>query len=237
RRSEDNDNDNDDDEEDEEDPKSKPKYRHTAKGRTIHRLADLCSGRLIDEIDDECFYVGLGHDGHSAKRGNNYVPNDYKPFQCCPTKLEKSTKVPKMTAQRIGHSDGEQGKRSQGGNFQFASASSSSSAAKSTTSTKPVVSKKQAKRSQDNDDEDDDDDDEDKPLVKVSYANKRGGSNKPQAGKKPLNKVQDNDDEVEVKQKSSKKSGKLNVKTGINFFQNRLKNLYDLVFQDISLWE
>ncbi|XP_032311571.1 uncharacterized protein LOC6496628 isoform X8 [Drosophila ananassae] len=225
---EDNDNDNDDDEEDEEDPKSKPKYRHTAKGRTIHRLADLCSGRLIDEIDlgrsnsdrnafnqdDECFYVGLGHDGHSAKRGNNYVPNDYKPFQCCPTKLEKSTKVPKMTAQRIGHSDGEQGKRSQGGNFQFASASSSSSAAKSTTSTKPVVSKKQAKRSQDNDDEDDDDDDEDKPLVKVSYANKRGGSNKPQAGKKPLNKVQDNDDEVEVKQKSSKKSGKLNVKTG-----------------------
>ncbi|XP_032311582.1 uncharacterized protein LOC6496628 isoform X20 [Drosophila ananassae] len=169
---------------------------------------------LINQKNDECFYVGLGHDGHSAKRGNNYVPNDYKPFQCCPTKLEKSTKVPKMTAQRIGHSDGEQGKRSQGGNFQFASASSSSSAAKSTTSTKPVVSKKQAKRSQDNDDEDDDDDDEDKPLVKVSYANKRGGSNKPQAGKKPLNKVQDNDDEVEVKQKSSKKSGKLNVKTG-----------------------
>ncbi|XP_032311581.1 uncharacterized protein LOC6496628 isoform X19 [Drosophila ananassae] len=172
------------------------------------------SDRNAFNQDDECFYVGLGHDGHSAKRGNNYVPNDYKPFQCCPTKLEKSTKVPKMTAQRIGHSDGEQGKRSQGGNFQFASASSSSSAAKSTTSTKPVVSKKQAKRSQDNDDEDDDDDDEDKPLVKVSYANKRGGSNKPQAGKKPLNKVQDNDDEVEVKQKSSKKSGKLNVKTG-----------------------
>ncbi|XP_017106801.2 uncharacterized protein hlk isoform X12 [Drosophila bipectinata] len=168
---------------------------------------------LINQKNDECFYVGLGHDGHSAKRGNNYVPNDYKPFQCCPTKLEKSTKVPKMTAQRIGHSEGEQGKRSQGGNFQFASASSSSAGKAS--GTKPVVGKKQAKRPQENDDDDDDDEEgEDKPLVKVSYANKRGGSNKPQAGKKPLNKVQDNDDEGEVKQKSSKKSGKLNVKTG-----------------------
>ncbi|XP_016991604.1 FK506-binding protein 5 isoform X11 [Drosophila rhopaloa] len=40
----------DEEDDDEEDIKSKPKYRHTAKGRTIHRLADLCSGRLIDEI-------------------------------------------------------------------------------------------------------------------------------------------------------------------------------------------
>ncbi|KMY91793.1 uncharacterized protein LOC6733259 isoform X15 [Drosophila simulans] len=226
---------NEDDEDEEEDIKSKPKYRHTAKGRTIHRLADLCSGRLIDEIDDECFYVGLGHDGHSAKRGNNFVPNDYKPFQCCPTKLEKSTKVPKMTAQRIGHSEGDQGKRPSGGNFQFAGQASSKS------STKPAATKKQAKPSKDTDD--DDEDDEDKPLVKVSYANKRsGGSNKPQAGKKPVGKGQDNDDqsqEVEKvsKQKSAKKSGKLNVKSGINFFQNRLKNLYDIIFQDISLWE
>ncbi|KQS71012.1 uncharacterized protein Dere_GG10803, isoform F [Drosophila erecta] len=226
--------DNENDEE-EEDIKSKPKYRHTAKGRTIHRLADLCSGRLIDEIDDECFYVGLGHDGHSAKRGNNFVPNDYKPFQCCPTKLEKSTKVPKMTAQRIGHSEGDQGKRPSGGNFQFAGQASS------TSSTKPLATKKQTKPA--NNSDDDDEDDEDKPLVKVSYANKRsGGSNKPQAGKKPLAKGQANDDqsqEVEKasKQKSSKKSGKLNVKSGINFFQNRLKNLYDIIFQDISLWE
>ncbi|XP_043861687.1 uncharacterized protein LOC120443948 isoform X14 [Drosophila santomea] len=163
--------------------------------------------------DDECFYVGLGHDGHSAKRGNNFVPNDYKPFQCCPTKLEKSTKVPKMTAQRIGHSEGDQGKRPSGGNFQFAGQASSKSA------TKPAATKKQAKLSKDTKDTDDDDeDDEDKPLVKVSYANKRsGGSNKPQAGKKTVAK--DNDDqsqEVEKvsKQKSSKKSGKLNVKSG-----------------------
>ncbi|XP_033233626.1 uncharacterized protein hlk isoform X13 [Drosophila pseudoobscura] len=204
--------------------------------------------------DDECFYVGLGHDGHSAKRGNNFVPNDYKPFQCCPTKLEKSTKVPKMTAQRIGHSDGDQGKRAGGvggGNFQFAaSAATKPAARRPEPASKPVPSKKQPKRTQANDDEDDDDDDDDdddgKPLVKVSYANKRagGGSNKPQAGKKPVAKVQqnDNDDESQEvekpsKQKSSKKSGKLNVKTGVNFFQNRLKNLYDLIFQDISLWE
>ncbi|XP_043861688.1 uncharacterized protein LOC120443948 isoform X15 [Drosophila santomea] len=168
---------------------------------------------LVNQKNDECFYVGLGHDGHSAKRGNNFVPNDYKPFQCCPTKLEKSTKVPKMTAQRIGHSEGDQGKRPSGGNFQFAGQASSKSA------TKPAATKKQAKLSKDTKDTDDDDeDDEDKPLVKVSYANKRsGGSNKPQAGKKTVAK--DNDDqsqEVEKvsKQKSSKKSGKLNVKSG-----------------------
>ncbi|XP_022229052.2 uncharacterized protein LOC111078586 isoform X14 [Drosophila obscura] len=176
--------------------------------------------------DDECFYVGLGHDGHSAKRGNNFVPNDYKPFQCCPTKLEKSTKVPKMTAQRIGHSDGDQGKRAGGvggGNFQFAASAASKPTKKPEPASKPVPSKKQAKRTtQDNDEDDDDDDDgddDDKPLVKVSYANKRsgGGSNKPQAGKKPVAK-NDDDESLELekssKQKSSKKSGKLNVKTG-----------------------
>ncbi|XP_037716574.1 FK506-binding protein 5 isoform X6 [Drosophila subpulchrella] len=205
------DEDDDEDDDEEEDIKSKPKYRHTAKGRTIHRLADLCSGRLIDEIDDECFYVGLGHDGHSAKRGNNFVPNDYKPFQCCPTKLEKSTKVPKMTAQRIGHSEGDQGKRPiGGGNFQFAGSASKSSG-------KPVASKKQTKAPAPKDSEEDDD--EEKPLVKVSYANKRsGGSNKPQAGKKVVAKDNNDEESQEVekaaKQKSSKKSGKLNVKTG-----------------------
>ncbi|XP_052841875.1 uncharacterized protein LOC128255964 isoform X18 [Drosophila gunungcola] len=182
-------------------------------------LGQRNSNRNAFNKDDECFYVGLGHDGHSAKRGNNFVPNDYKPFQCCPTKLEKSTKVPKMTAQRIGHSEGDQGKRPGvgGGNFQFAgSASTSTTASKS--ASKPAATKKQAKVSKNTDD--DDEDDEDKPLVKVSYANKRsGGSNKPQAGKKPVAKGQDNDDESQEvekvsKQKSAKKSGKLNVKTG-----------------------
>ncbi|XP_034650071.1 uncharacterized protein LOC117889742 isoform X15 [Drosophila subobscura] len=181
---------------------------------------------LINQKNDECFYVGLGHDGQSAKRGNNFVPNDYKPFQCCPTKLEKSTKVPKMTAQRIGHSDGDQGKRSGGGsvggggNFQFAASAASKPAKKpEPTSSRSVPAKKQTKRSQAADDDDDDDDDDEQPLVKVSYANKRsgGGSNKPQAGKRPVAK-NDDDESLEVekqqKQKSSKKSGKLNVKTG-----------------------
>lgn len=160
---------------------------------------------MFAHTDDECFYVGLGHDGYSAKRGNNFVPNDYKPFQCCPTKLEKSTKVPKMTAQRIGHSDGESTKRS-GGNFKFTSSTTAPS--------KPapkIASKKQAKQ---NDDDDDDDDDDDVPLVKVSYANKRSG----QGAKKSIPKLQQDDDEsleVEKSKKSSKKSGnKLNVKTG-----------------------
>ncbi|XP_017868176.1 PREDICTED: uncharacterized protein LOC108617049 isoform X11 [Drosophila arizonae] len=173
--------------------------------------------------DDECFYVGLGHDGHSAKRGNSYVPNDYKPFQCCPTKLEKSTKVPKMTAQRIGHSDGESSKR-QGGNFKFASTTNQKPSSQTPSkpkpnanAQKPTQKRKVINKNDDDDDDDnddDDDDDDDVPLVKVSYANKRSG----QSNKKPLNKVQDLDDEsveVEKPKKSSKKSGnKLNVKTG-----------------------
>lgn len=99
--------------------------------------------------DDECFYVGLGHTGRSARKGNNYVPNQYRPFQCCPTKLERSTKVPKMTAQRIGH----QKTDSRGGNFQFSTPTSKPSSqtskptvplsktppAKSSTSTKKAL--------------------------------------------------------------------------------------------------
>ncbi|XP_017868178.1 PREDICTED: uncharacterized protein LOC108617049 isoform X12 [Drosophila arizonae] len=178
---------------------------------------------LINQKNDECFYVGLGHDGHSAKRGNSYVPNDYKPFQCCPTKLEKSTKVPKMTAQRIGHSDGESSKR-QGGNFKFASTTNQKPSSQTPSkpkpnanAQKPTQKRKVINKNDDDDDDDnddDDDDDDDVPLVKVSYANKRSG----QSNKKPLNKVQDLDDEsveVEKPKKSSKKSGnKLNVKTG-----------------------
>lgn len=162
---------------------------------------------MFAHTDDECFYVGLGHDGYSAKRGNNFVPNDYKPFQCCPTKLEKSTKVPKMTAQRIGHSEGESNKRPGGGNFKFNSPSAPSKPAAG-----KIVSKKQAKPIN-NDDDDDDDDDDDVPLVKVSYANKRSGP----GSKKPIPKLQQDDDEsleVEKSKKSSKKAGKLNVKTG-----------------------
>lgn len=57
--------------------------------------------------DDECFFVGLGHKGgqaaQAARKSNLFATNDYRPFQCCPTKLERTTKVPKMTAQRLAH--------------------------------------------------------------------------------------------------------------------------------------
>lgn len=44
---------------------------------------------------DGCFYVGLG--------GKSVVPKpaSYEPYQCCPTKLGKGTKVAKMTATKL----------------------------------------------------------------------------------------------------------------------------------------
>lgn len=70
---------------------------------------------LVYRADDGCFYVGLGSNGKKGKSGG---PAEYRPFQCCPTKLEKSTRVPKMTAAKIGQS--QSGGRKAGGNFKFA---------------------------------------------------------------------------------------------------------------------
>lgn len=40
---------------------------------------------------DTCFYIGLG--------GKNELRTSvYEPFQCCPTKVKKSTKFPKVTS-------------------------------------------------------------------------------------------------------------------------------------------
>lgn len=47
--------------------------------------------------DDECFYVGLGH----GRRGGNSESEDYLPFKCCATKLDKTVKVPKLIAQKV----------------------------------------------------------------------------------------------------------------------------------------
>lgn len=65
--------------------------------------------------DDQCFYVGLGQRGQpqTARKANFLGSDEYRPFQCCPTKLERATKVPKMTAQRLAHSKTD---RSAGGN-------------------------------------------------------------------------------------------------------------------------
>ncbi|XP_050322980.1 uncharacterized protein LOC126754841 isoform X10 [Bactrocera neohumeralis] len=212
---------------------------------------------LINQKNDECFYVGLGHDGGSARRGSNFAPNAYKPFQCCPTKLEKSTKVPKMTAQRIGHGDGDAANKRGGsstGNFQFgpATASGGTGAAgksakaahkkdkDSKTSFRQIV-KNDADDDDDDDDDADDDDDDDyasAPMGKVSYTSPRKSSGS--AAKKATggNKQVANDKSYDSG-KSSKKAkdgDKLNVKTGFYYLHKRLKNLYDL-FQDISLWE
>ncbi|KAJ6641163.1 hypothetical protein Bhyg_06098, partial [Pseudolycoriella hygida] len=79
---------------------------------------------------DECFFVGLGHRGQSSRKGNTFTPNEYRPFQCCPTKLERATKVPKMTAQKLAHkTDNEKS-----GHFQFSST-------KSEPKSEPIVKK------------------------------------------------------------------------------------------------
>lgn len=71
--------------------------------------------------DDECFYVGLGHRGQSqtARKSNFLGSDEYRPFQCCPTKLERATKVPKMTAQRLAPKNTNDRASSQSGHFEF----------------------------------------------------------------------------------------------------------------------
>lgn len=71
--------------------------------------------------DDECFYVGLGHRGQSqtARKSNFLGSDEYRPFQCCPTKLERATKVPKMTAQRLAPKNPNDRASSKSGHFEF----------------------------------------------------------------------------------------------------------------------
>ncbi|XP_054090924.1 uncharacterized protein LOC105221368 isoform X17 [Zeugodacus cucurbitae] len=192
---------------------------------------------LINQKNDECFYVGLGHDGGSARRGNNFAPNAYKPFQCCPTKLEKSTKVPKMTAQRIGHGDDDIASKrggSSAGNFQFGPASASGGTGAPGKSAKAVhkmdkeskkpfrkIVKKNADDDDDDDDDRDDDDDEDDdevaaPMGKVSYTTPRKSSSsaakKSTGGNKQV--ASDKSYDSGKSSKKAKDGDKLNVKTG-----------------------
>lgn len=92
---------------------------------------------LVYRADDGCFYVGLGSNSNKKRGG---APADYRPFQCCPTKLEKSTRVPKMTAAKIGESPGA---RKAGGNFKFASVPKTSAA---TTKDKSTANKLKDKK-------------------------------------------------------------------------------------------
>uniref|UniRef100_A0A034VTQ3 Centromere protein J n=1 Tax=Bactrocera dorsalis TaxID=27457 RepID=A0A034VTQ3_BACDO len=229
---EDEDDDNDDGDDDAKDVKSHPKLQKPIKPQKIHQANELCNKRFLDKLDDECFYVGLGHDGGSARRGSNFAPNAYKPFQCCPTKLEKSTKVPKMTAQRIGHGDGDAANKrggSSAGNFQFGPATVSGGTGAAGKSAKAAhkkdkdsktpfrqIVKNDADDDDDEDDDDDDDDDASAPMGKVSYTSPRKSSGS--AAKKATggNKQVANDKSYDSG-KSSKKAkdgDKLNVKTG-----------------------
>lgn len=83
---------------------------------------------LVYRADDGCFYVGLGSNGQKKKQRGG-APAEYRPFQCCPTKLEKSTRVPKMTAAKIGQSASDGGRKT-GGNFKFSSVPSKTTADK-----------------------------------------------------------------------------------------------------------
>lgn len=155
-------------------------------------------------IDDECFYVGMAHQGQSARKGNNYVPNDYRPFQCCPTKLERQTRVPKMSAQKLSHQK-ESDDKPRKSQFEFNDAiktsSSSSSNTASTASRKSdsksksdtgskysgsssSSSKKASKKSKHHDD---DDDDNVVPVKELKKAAPKGkDTNKAKPGQKGL---------------------------------------------------
>jgi len=158
---------------------------------------------LIDQKNDECFYVGMAHSAQSARKGNNYVPNDYRPFQCCPTKLERQTRVPKMSAQKLSHKkDNDDNKRST--QFEFGSHSrSSSSSSKSSerktetkakidneskysSSTNSVASKKVTSKRASKHDDDDDDIIPVKEIKKAATATKNKETNKAKPGQKGL---------------------------------------------------
>lgn len=115
-------------------------------------MTNLTKCFCLLHTDDECFYVGLGHQGLGARKGQNFAPNNYQPFQCCPTKIQKTTKVPKMSARRIGYDKSDTKQEQKPSNtFKFAE------------ETKKSLSKKSKS------DDDDDDDDEPQQPLKVSY--------------------------------------------------------------------
>lgn len=153
--------------------------------------------------DDECFYVGMAHPAQSARKGNNYVPNDYRPFQCCPTKLERQTRVPKMSAQKLSHlKDSDDKSRKSQFAFSDSSKSSSSSTTTPTSSSSRKIdskskaesknsgsssSKKSTSKKSKKDDDDDDDDDVVVPVKDLKKATpKSKDANKAKPGQKGL---------------------------------------------------
>lgn len=131
--------------------------------------------------DDECFYVGMAHPAQSARKGNNYVPNDYRPFQCCPTKLERQTRVPKMSAQRLSQKKDSNEKS----RFEFSSASGANAAKKTETKIKSEPTLKKA--------------------TTTSSTSSSSSSTTTTTNKKPTKHNDDDDNHKEIKKPAAKK--------------------------------
>lgn len=136
----------------------------------------------------------MAHQAQSARKGNNYVPNDYRPFQCCPTKLERQTRVPKMSAQKLSHKK-DNDEKTRSSQFEFSSPSDSSKTStgkKSESKSKhdndskyssSTSKKSSSKKSKNNND---DDDDIVAPVKEIKKAAKNKESNKAKPGQKGL---------------------------------------------------
>lgn len=143
-----------------------------------------------------------------------------------------------MTAQRIGHGDGDAANKrggSSAGNFQFGPATASGGTGAAGKSAKAAHKKNKESKTpfrqivkndaddddDDDDDADDDDDDDDAaaPMGKVSYTSPRksGGSatKKPTGGNKQVANDKSYDSGKSTKKAHSKDGDKLNVKTGM----------------------
>lgn len=133
----------------------------------------------------------MAHPAQSARKGNNFVPNDYRPFQCCPTKVERSTRVPKMSAQKLAHKkDTDEKSR-----FDF-TPPSGSVAATTAAATASVDAKKPLTKTKQND-----------------SGNKSGSSKKTTDNKKSSHKSDDKDDDFHLNTAPSKEIKKSSGKS------------------------
>lgn len=57
---------------------------------------------LIEQKNDECFYVGISKGKVNTKKSNE--PSYYTPYQCCPTKVDKSAKLSVLSDTKLGNS-------------------------------------------------------------------------------------------------------------------------------------
>lgn len=168
-------------------------------------MTNLTKCFCLLHTDDECFYVGLGHQGLGARKGQNFAPNNYQPFQCCPTKVQKTMKVPKMSARRIGYDKSEtKPEQKPSSTFKFAEETK-----KSKKIEEPQPVKVTYKKSQQHTTKSQQDDRKPQTFTPVTTASK---SNKPVTqtkGTKPNVDIKGN------KKRAPAKEAKLNVNNGM----------------------